>query len=296
MTPGLRGIFPMLVTPLDGEGRIEWDDLGAIAERQIQAGVSGLSILGLAAESGALHHDERIAICRHVLSRAAGLPVIVGCTAGATDETVSLASEAARAGAAVVMVAPPGPVNWSRAQLKRHFSAVARAIRPIPLMIQDAPTFLGISLEIAFVQELAEEQANIQYAKPESIPASDAISALASLPNMGVFGGHGGLYFPQALEAGAAGLIPGCEQPRHFQQIYASWLSGDFESARREFHRILPLLVWQFQSLDFYIAAVKTVLHAQGLLKHLTLRGKSWPIGRLSQHILLRHAELAGLI
>ena len=296
MTPNLRGIFPMLVTPLDEQGRVEWHDLAAVADRQIQSGVSGLSILGLAAESSALNHDERIAICRHVLSRAAGMPVIVGCTAAGTDETVSLASEAACAGAAVVMVAPPGPVDWSRERLKRHYSVVARAIRPIPLMVQDAPTFLGISLDVAFVQELAQEHANIQYAKPESIPASDAISALASLPNMGVFGGQGGLYFLQALEAGADGLIPGCEQPRHFQQIYASWVSGDLESARGEFHRILPLLVWQFQSLDIYIASVKTVLHAQGLLKHLSLRGKSWPIGRISQQILLRHAEHAGLI
>jgi dihydrodipicolinate synthase/N-acetylneuraminate lyase len=296
MTPGLRGIFPMLVTPLDGQGRVEWNDLAAIAERQIQEGVGGLSILGLAAESSALHHDERIAICRDVLSRATGTPVIVGCTAAGTDEAVSLAIEAAAAGAAVIMVAPPGPVDWSRDQLKGHFSAVARAIRPLPLMVQDAPAFLGISLEVAFVQELAQEHANIQYAKPESIPASDAISALASLSDMGVFGGHGGLYFLQALEAGADGLIPGCEQPRHFQQIYASWVRGDLESARAEFQRILPLLVWQFQSLDFYIAAVKTVLHAQGLLKHLSLRGKSWPIGRLSQQILLGHAGHAGLI
>jgi 4-hydroxy-tetrahydrodipicolinate synthase len=286
----------MLVTPLDVEGRIAWDDLAAIADRQIQAGVSGLSILGLAAESGSLNHDERIAICRYVLSRTTGIPVIAGCSAASTSEAVSLASEAAKAGAAAIMVAPPGRVDWSRDQLKDHYSAVASAISPTPLMVQDAPTFIGTSLDTSFVQELSQEHSNVQYAKPESIPASDAVAGLAPLPNMGVFGGHGGLYFLEALEAGADGLIPGCEQPQNFQQIYASWESGDREAARRQFERILPLLVWQFQSLDLYIACVKTVLHAQGLLKHSSLRGKSWPLSEAARQILLRHTRRVGLI
>jgi dihydrodipicolinate synthase/N-acetylneuraminate lyase len=286
----------MLVTPLDNEGGIAWDDLAAVADHQLKAGVSGLSILGLAAEVSALTHEERMAICRHVLSQAADFPVIVGCTATRTPEAVSLARGAAQAGAAAVMVAPPENVDWSRDQLTSHYSAVANAIHPTPLMVQDAPAFIGTSLDTNFVQELAREHANVQYAKPESVPPSDAIASLASLPNMGVFGGHGGLYFPEVLEAGADGLIPGCEQPEHFQQIYLSWVRGDLESARAEFERILPLLVWQFQSLDCFIASVKTILHAQGLLKHPSLRGKRWPLSRTSQQILLRHARRAGVI
>lgn len=296
MTPDLRGIFPMLVTPLDSEGRIAWNDLDAVTDRQIEAGVDGLSILGLAAESAALSHDERIAICRHVLARTGSIPVIAGCTASNTPETESLAREAAGAGAAAVMVAPPARVDWSREQLKEHYCAVASTIRPTPLMVQDAPTFIGTSLDTDFVQELSREHANVQYVKPESIPASDAIGCLASLPNMGVFGGHGGLYFLEALEAGADGLIPGCEQPGSFHQIHTSWEKGDRDAARRHFERILPLLVWQFQSLDFYIACVKTLLHAQGLLKHPSLREKKWPLSAASQQILLGHARRAGLI
>ncbi|MBS0417813.1 MAG: dihydrodipicolinate synthase family protein [Proteobacteria bacterium] len=286
----------MLITPFDSEGRIAWDDLHAIADRQIEAGVSGLSILGLAAESSALDQDERIAICRHVLARAGKIPVIAGCTGINTSQTVSLATAAAEAGVVAVMVAPPARVDWSREQLKEHYCAVARAIQPTPLMVQDAPAFIGTALDTAFVTELAQEHSNVEYAKPESIPASDAIGALAPLANMGVFGGHGGLYFLEALEAGADGLIPGCEQPHHFQQIYTSWLEGHRDAARRDFARILPLLVWQFQSLDLYIACVKSLLHAQGLLKQTSLRGKPWPLSGAAQRILLRHARRVGLI
>jgi 4-hydroxy-tetrahydrodipicolinate synthase len=296
MTPGLRGIFPMLVTPFDAEGRLSWDELYAIADRQIEAGVSGLSILGLAGESAALDYDERVTLSKRVLARAVDTPVIVGCTATDTVTTISLACEAAEAGAVAVMVAPPSKVDWSRNQLKDHYIAVAKAIAPTSIMVQDAPAFIGTSLDSAFVSELAQQQPNVEYAKPESIPASDAIAALAPLSNMGVFGGHGGLYCIEALEAGADGLIPGCEQPQQFQQIYASWHQSDPDVARRLFERILPLLVWQFQSLEFYIASVKTLLHTQGLLERPSLRGKPWPMTGIAQQTLLRHARRVGVI
>jgi 4-hydroxy-tetrahydrodipicolinate synthase len=163
-------------------------------------------------------------------------------------------------------------------------------------MVQDAPAFLDVALDTMFVQELARSHSNVQYAKPESVPSADAIACLASLPSMGVFGGQGGLYFIEALESGADGLIPGCEQPRNFQRIYAQWVSHDLESARAEFQRLLPLLVWQFQSLQCFIASVKTLLHANGLLSHPVLRGRSWPLASTSQRILLKHARQANVI
>lgn len=291
MTAGLSGIFPMLVTPFDESGAVALDELSSVTNYQLRAGVSGVSILGLAAEAETLTVDERTAIVRRVLSTADGIPVIVGCSAGRTVDTVLLARKAAEAGAAAVMVAPSVSGDWSREQLIEHYAAVARAIDPIPLMVQDAPAFVGVALDPIFVQELARAHANVQYAKPESVPASDAVATLAQLPSMGVFGGHGGLYFMDVLEAGADGLIPGCEQPLAFQRIYTRWTSNDRASARLEFERLLPLLVWQFQSLPCFIACVKTLLHAKGLLAHPSLRGRSWPLSSGSQGILLNYAR-----
>src|SRR5258707_9664735 len=103
---------------------------------------------------------------------------------------------------------------------------------------------------------------------------------------MNIFGGHGGLYFLEVLEAGAHGLIPGCAQPQLFQRIFESWTRDDKESARAAFYEALPLLVWQFQSLECFIASETTLLNAQGLIGHPPLRGRQWPMGGTSQHIL----------
>jgi 4-hydroxy-tetrahydrodipicolinate synthase len=262
----------------------------------LDAGVAGLSILGLAGESAALTPAERMSIADLVLSIAKGVPVIVGCTAPDTATSTELAVYAAQNGAAVVMVAPPSRVDWSIDQLFEHYGQVANAIHPTPLMVQDAPAFIGVSLSPEFITRLVQCFPNVTYAKPESVPIADAVSQLISLPRMRVFGGQGGLFFLEVLEVGAHGLIPGCAQPKLFQHMFESWTRGDLESARSEFREVLPLLVWEFQSLECYIASEKTLLHAQGLLKHPLLRGRSWPLGEVSKRILLKHARRAGII
>jgi 4-hydroxy-tetrahydrodipicolinate synthase len=286
----------MLVTPFDPSGGVSLDELSAIAHHQLNAGVAGLSVLGLAGESAALTPAERMSIARVVLSIAKGVPVIVGCTAPDTATSTELAVNAAQSDAAVIMVAPPSRVDWSVDQLFEHYGRVADAIYPTPLMVQDAPAFIGVSLSPEFITRLVRRFPNITYAKPESVPAADAVCQLISLPRMRVFGGHGGLYFLEVLEAGAHGLIPGCAQPKLFQRIFESWSRNDKESARAVFHQTLPLLVWEFQSLECYIASEKTLLHAQGLLKHPLLRGRPWPMGDVSKRILLTHARRAGII
>jgi dihydrodipicolinate synthase/N-acetylneuraminate lyase len=286
----------MLVTPFDPSGDVSLDELASIAHHQLNAGVAGLSVLGLAGEATALTPAERMSIARLVLSIAKGVPVIVGCTAPDTATSTELAVNAVQNDAAVIMVAPPSRVDWSVDQLFEHYGRVADAIYPTPLMVQDAPAFIGVSLSPEFITRLVQRFPNVTYAKPESVPAADAVSQLISLPHMRVFGGHGGLYFLEVLEVGAHGLIPGCAQPKLFQRIFESWTRGDKESARSVFHQALPLLVWEFQSLECYIASEKALLHAQGLLKHPLLRGRPWPMGNVSKRILLTHARRAGII
>ncbi len=296
MTPGHSGVFPMLVTPFDSSGRVAFDDLTGIADYQLKAGVAGLSILGLAGESANLTSAERMAIVRCVLSVAKGVPVIVGCTAPDTNEAITLSLDAVQLNASIIMVAPPSNSAWSREDLMEHYARIANAIAPTPLMVQDAPAFVGVSLDPAFISDLTGICSNVHYAKPESVPAADAIASLSTLAGMRTFGGHGGLYCLEVLEAGAHGLIPGCEQPRAFQQIFVSWTSGEESTARQVFYSILPLLVWQFQSLDCFIASVKTILHRQGLIQHRSLRGRSWPMADVSERILLKYARQAGAI
>jgi 4-hydroxy-tetrahydrodipicolinate synthase len=296
MRPLLRGVLPMLVTPFDADGRIAEDELEALVEHQLLAGVTGVSALGLAGEAGALTERERTRVLRRVVAAAGDAPVVAGCTAADTGTAARLAETAVRDGAKVVMVAPPERPDWSRDAMLEHYAAVADAADPTPVMVQDAPTFLGVALDTEFVIDLSGSRQNVTYVKPESVPAADAVAALAPVEPLGVFGGHGGLYFLEVLEVGADGLIPGCDQPEAFQEVFDAWEAGAHGAARDRFLRLLPLLVWQFQSLECFIASVKTLLHAKGLVSQPSLRGQRWPLGARSEDILMRHAATAGAV
>ena len=60
MTAGLSGIFPMLVTPFDESGAVALDELSSVTNYQLRAGVSGVSLLGLAAEAETLTVDNDV--------------------------------------------------------------------------------------------------------------------------------------------------------------------------------------------------------------------------------------------
>jgi dihydrodipicolinate synthase/N-acetylneuraminate lyase len=295
-TPGrLFGVFPMLVTPFTPAGEVDAGDLGRLVDHVIAEGAHGLSILGLGAEASRLTMAERRAIASSVLSRGIDRPIIVGCSAQETTHAVDLALYAAELGAAAVMLAPPSTARADRGHLRDHFLAVAQAIAPTPLMVQDAPAFIDVALDEAFVAELTKSQPNVQYAKPEGLPVADWVSSLSGA-GLAVFGGHGGLYAMDVLEAGGVGLIPGCEAARRYTEIFDAYTQGKVDEAWRLFTALLPLAAFQFQGLDFYIACVKRLLTLLGVIRHDGLRGLANPLGATAVRLLRRRAALAGLI
>lgn len=285
----------MVVTPFTGSGSVSEAELPKIVAFVLENGCHGVSSLGLAAEVDTLSMEERRRIAAIVVESAAGMPALVGCGAHDTDDSISLAGHAAEIGAAVVVVATPRRPEWSRAQLLEHFLRIAAEIQPLPVMVQDAPSFLGVSLDREFLRELHETASNVVYAKSESVPAADKIAELVELGTVCVFGGHGALYYLDALDAGAGGMIPGCEMPSAYARIFELHQMGEREEARRIFTQTLPLVVTQFQSLEYFIAATKTVLAQLGVIQRADVRNGA-RISQLGRRLLLDHASAAGAL
>jgi 4-hydroxy-tetrahydrodipicolinate synthase len=285
----------MVVTPFASDGAVAHAEIPRVVSFVLEHGCHGVSALGLGAEVGSLTADERLRIAEAVVRAAAGAATIVGCSADETGLAVSLARHAAEAGAAVVMIAPPPRPDWSRAQLGEHFARVADAVRPLPVMVQDAPAFVGVALDAEFVRDLRSGSANVLYAKPESVPAADRTAELVSLGDIAVFGGHGALHYLDVLDAGAVGMIPGCELPDAFARIFELHQAGRRDEARVLCSRVLPLVVCEFQSLDHFIAGSKTILVERGVIERPDVRGAP-RLSELERRLLLEHARAAGAL
>jgi len=286
------GVVPMLPTPFDAAGRIVWADFAPIISYQLENGAHGISALGLGGEASRLSIEERLEVADTVLNKVPrGIPVVIGVSAEDTASACSLAGHAAKQGAAAIMVAPPRAPNMSVAALRDHYLAVCDAAASIEVMVQDAPAFIDVSLGAAFVAELAAARTNVRYAKSEAFPAAERTAELAALlgERVRVFGGASGLHYLDILDAGAVGMIPGCEAPAAFVGIYDAYMAGRSREAAQRFARLQPLLVFETQTLDIFIASSKAILKVRGVISSDALRAPN-PLGAQSRELLMKHA------
>jgi 4-hydroxy-tetrahydrodipicolinate synthase len=271
--PALSGVVPMLVTPFLPDGSLDQPALRRQVAHVLDAGVQGLAVLGLAGEGTYLSLDERELVTQVVLETAAGTPVLVGCSADSTADAIRLAAHAGRLGATAVMVAPPAIPGQSFEDFQAHYAALAHAA-PCAVMVQDAPSFLGVEVGVDGVLALAAELANVVAFKIEALPFWEHAARVRHVvgDRLAIFGGHAGLYLLDVLDIGATGLIPGPDLVEPIQRAWAAYQSGDREAAEAIYRRILPFVVFEAQSLGLLIGGAKTLLCERGILSSARAR------------------------
>ncbi len=295
----LHGVVPMLVTPFGLDGAVDHTSLRRLAHQQIEAGADGLAVLGLGGEGGYLSIEEREQVTETVADVAAeGLPLLVGCTAETTDDAARLATHAAASGAAGVMVAPPRRPDWSTDAVRAHYEMVARAVPNRELMVQDAPGFIGVELGVELVLRLARELDNVGAYKIEALPFwENAVRARqAAGDRLRIFGGHGGLYLPDVLDAGSAGLIPGTDATPQLVRAWRAHAAGDHATAAASYAELLPFMVYRAQSLGLLVGAAKALLHARGVIATPVSRLPGADLSATTRERLFTLAERAGVL
>ena len=264
--PSLTGVFPVLPTPFDAQGRPDAASLRRLVDYLIRCGVDGMTYPGVASEVGQLAPDERQSLLDAVLSEVAGrVPVIAGVSSGDTATTVRLAAQAGARGAAALMVAVP-PDRKGAAEQIAYFSEVAQAAEGVALMLQNVPPPVGAGLDPEVVLEVLAAVPSIRYVKEETLPSGQRLSVLrdkAPPHLLGVFGGAGGRYITDELRRGAAGTMPAIELAEVHTALFKAHREGDADRVRTLFTRMLPVLNVQ---AVFRWSLTKYVLKKRGLV------------------------------
>src|SRR4029079_13658389 len=104
----LRGIIPPMITPLLDRDTLDAAGLERLVEHLLAGGVHGLFILGTTGEARSLSYCRRHELVNRVCKQVDGrVPVLVGITDTSFVESVNLATHAALAGAASVVLSAP---------------------------------------------------------------------------------------------------------------------------------------------------------------------------------------------
>jgi 4-hydroxy-tetrahydrodipicolinate synthase len=175
--PGFHGVWPYLVSPVDGDGQVKAAVLAALVERLIRAGVHGLAPLGSTGEFAYLSWHQKRRVVEVVLEAAAGrVPVAAGVAATTTEAAVRQARAFAGMGVAGIIAVLEAYFPLDEEGVVSYFRAVAEAV-PVPVILYTNPNFQRVDLSLDAIVRLAELP-NVRYLKDASSNTGRLLSIL----------------------------------------------------------------------------------------------------------------------
>lgn len=149
------GSMTALVTPMDGDGALDYAALAALVEFHVEAGTDALVIAGTTGESPTLERDEHIELLEKSCEIAAGrIPIVAGTGSNSTAQTLKLSRAVDRLPLAGFMIVTPYYNKPTQEGMFRHFSAIADAVSH-PLILYNVPGRTGVDLKPATVARLS---------------------------------------------------------------------------------------------------------------------------------------------
>lgn len=153
----LSGLYTALVTPFDGNDRVNRPALAALVDHQIEGGAAGLVPIGGTGEYPALSRAERRETVQATVEAAAGrVPVIAGVLSTGFADAVEAARDFAAAGAAAVMVVTPYYASGTQEGTRQWYRRFRDAV-DLPVLAYEIPRRTTVSLKAETIQAMAED-------------------------------------------------------------------------------------------------------------------------------------------
>jgi len=151
-----RGSIVALVTPMLGNGDVDYAQLEALIDFHVREGTEGLVIAGTTGESATLSPDEHCELLdRSYEIIAQRLPMIAGTGANSTAEAIDLTRCAKSCRAEAALLVTPYYNKPTQKGLVLHHKAIAEAV-DIPQLLYNVPGRTACDMQADTVAELAK--------------------------------------------------------------------------------------------------------------------------------------------
>jgi 4-hydroxy-tetrahydrodipicolinate synthase len=265
------GVYVIAVTPFHDDGRLDEASADRMVDFYRGCGVSGVTILGIMGEAPKLDTEEAVGFSRRVIRRCGKLPVIVGVSSPGFAAMRTLARSVMDAGAAGVMIAPPGTVRTDD-QIAGYFAQAAEAIgADTPFVVQDYPQAVGVVMAPSVIRRIVEAHPSCVMLKAEEWPNLEKITAVRRFTEEGkmrpisILTGNGGVFVDFEMERGADGAMTGYAFPDMLVDVVRLQKRGERDAAHDLFDAHLPLMRYE-QQPGIGLAVRKHVLKLRGAI------------------------------
>jgi len=258
-------LWTALITPLDAEGNIHFDDLRHVAQMQAEAG-NGILLLGSTGEGLALSEQEKWQVVTSICELALNVPIMVAVGGFNLTEQLKWIAQCNALPIdgyllATPIYAKPGVVGQTE-----WFSALLSATQ-LPCMLYNVPSRSAVSIAIDTLVALQQHQ-NLWAMKEASGDLSQFLAYRQACPELSLFSGDDAL-LPYLASAGATGLVSVCSNawPEATHQYVQLALQGDEQA-------LFP--TWQNAIASLFEVAnpipIKVLMYLQQEITHPNLR------------------------
>lgn len=259
-------LLTAMVTPFTSDGPLDLDTAARLATYLVdEQGNDGLVISGTGGESPTTSDAEKADLVRAVVDAVGDRAhVVAGVGTFDTAHTITLAEQAAKAGAHGLLVVTPYYSKPPQSGVRAHFEAVADAT-DLPLLLYDIPgrSAIPIATETLIALAAHERIVAVKDAKHDLAGSSRVLAET----DLAYYSGDDSMTLP-LLAVGGVGVVG---TSTHFcgvgtKALIAAFERGELAEARRLHRQLLPIYTGIFRTAG-------TILVKAGLRDRLGGRG-----------------------
>ncbi len=232
------GIYVALVSPYDGEGKLNPSAQVKLMERNLAEGASGFFLGGSSSECWLLSHEERVEIFKVAAPFLDRTNLIAHVGANSTWEAIQFAKEAKELGYEKIAATPPQYYGYSSKEIAGYYRDIYEATG-LPVMVYNFPgnTHKEFNLEDPVYQELFRSPV-IWGVKHTNQVVYQLEQFMRLNPNLKLFNGYDETMIATMAYGctGSIGSTFNCLLP-HFEKIYHAFDEGRIEEARELQHK-----------------------------------------------------------
>lgn len=150
-----KGVGTAIITPFN-EGKIDFIAFENLIEKQINAGISALIVLGTTGEASTISDNERIDLINFTVAKCKGkCKVIVGTGSNNTLKAIEYYNMAENLGADGALIVTPYYNKCTQNGIIDHYKAIANTGK-LPIIVYNVPSRTGVNILPETMDKLCE--------------------------------------------------------------------------------------------------------------------------------------------
>ena len=295
----LCGIVVPMITPLKSHDTLDLEGLERLIEHIISGGVHGLFILGTTGEGPGLSYRLRKETIERTCKQVAGrVPVLVGITDTAFEESINVAQQAGEAGAQALVLAHPPYFPAAQPEILSYLEHLAPKL-PLPTFLYNmpshtklvfAPQTVRAAADIDGIIGLKDSSANMFYFHQVQM-------LLKFKPDFTLLVGPEELLGETVLLGGHGGVNGGANmKPKLYVDLYNAAAAKDIEKVNALHEQVMEISgkIYTVGAYSSYLRGLKCALSCMGICSD-ALAEPFQPFGTDDRNTIRRHVEELGL-